>query len=172
MMSLSYPAKWLSLVNIARSGALIMGGAVIALAALSFFTKMNLSELLSWAQKMFGWGFALIFVGLTVVGINACLSIGAHQKRDYYWELAQQMGNGIATLALTFTLLGISMGIGSLSGQSLHPDTIQNIISQLTGQFSSAFMTTVVGLPTATALRAWSSIRLQASIKNQTLLEE
>jgi hypothetical protein len=60
----------------------------------------------------------------------------------------------VSTVALTYTLLGISLGIGSLAGRPLDPTTIQPIITELTRYFSLAFMTTVVGLPTAAALRA------------------
>ena len=60
---------------------------------------------------------------------------------------------GVATLALTFTLLGISLGIGSLADNQLTPDTIQSVISQLTNRFSMAFMTTVIGLPVSAVLR-------------------
>ena len=65
-----------------------------------------------------------------------------------------QAANGVATLALTYTLLGISLGIGSLAGQELTPDTIQGVIKVLTENFSLAFMTTVVGLPTSALLRS------------------
>ena len=74
--------------------------------------------------------------------------------------------NGVSTLALTYTLLGISLGIGTLSEQELTPDTVQTVISQLTDHFSLAFMTTVVGLPTSAALRALMLIshsRLEAT---------
>jgi hypothetical protein len=66
--------------------------------------------------------------------------------------------NGIATLALTYTLFGISLGIGDLAGQNLTPDTVQAVIRGLTERFSLAFMTTVIGLPTSALLRALLSI--------------
>lgn len=62
--------------------------------------------------------------------------------------------NGVTTLALTFTLLGISLGIGSLAGQELNPDTVPVIIREMTANFSLAFMTTVVGLPVSAVLRS------------------
>ena len=65
-----------------------------------------------------------------------------------------QSANGVTTLALTYTLLGISLGIGSLAGQTLTPDTVQAVIRDLTANFSLAFMTTVVGLPASALLRA------------------
>lgn len=139
------------------------GGAIIVLlAAATYFTNMSLPDLIAWAQNVFGWGFAGFYLALLITGVLACQAIHPNSKAAYYWEIAQQTGNGVATLALTFTLLGISLGIGALSEQPLTPDTIQDTIGELTGQFSTAFMTTVVGLPTAALLRAWSSVRYQA----------
>jgi hypothetical protein len=57
-------------------------------------------------------------------------------------------------------LLGISVGIGTLSKQSLTPETVNEVIGILTQQFSMAFMTTVVGLPAATLSRALLSISM------------
>lgn len=156
MDTIQQPVKWSRWV---LTGT---GSVIILLAMASYLTNKALPDLLAWAQQVFGWGFAGIYAVLLICGAYACQSVKANEKSAYYWEMAQQAGNGIATLALTFTLLGISLGIGSLSEQSLTPDTIQNIIGELTAQFSTAFMTTVVGLPSATLLRAWSSIRLQA----------
>ena len=72
-----------------------------------------------------------------------------------FWnETGEHAANAVATLALTYTLLGISLGIGTLADQELTPQTIQPVIRGLTEHFSLAFMTTVVGLPTAAILRA------------------
>ena len=59
-----------------------------------------------------------------------------------------------SSLALTCTLLGISLGIGSLSGHELNPTTIPQVIKGLTEHFAMAFMTTVIGLPVSAALRS------------------
>ncbi len=75
-----------------------------------------------------------------------------------YLEAGMQAANGISTLALTYTLFGISLGIGALAQESLSPDNINRVISILTSQFSIAFMTTVIGLPTAAIVRAWIAI--------------
>ena len=61
--------------------------------------------------------------------------------------------NGIATVALTFTLFGISAGIGELAAGDLNIDTINTVIASLTDQFSMAFMTSVVGLPLSALMR-------------------
>ena len=45
------------------------------------------------------------------------------------------------------------MGIGSLSGQEMDAANVNQIISNLTKQFSMAFMTSVIGLPVSAAFR-------------------
>jgi hypothetical protein len=150
-----------------RAALMLIGLGIIALALLSYLTDMPLADIVVWAQKVFGWGFALIFSALLVLGIGAAQKIKAGDSIAYWYEVGQQAGNGISTLALTFTLLGISLGIGSLSDQALNPDNIQHIIGNLTKQFSTAFMTTVVGLPSASLVRAWVGIQYQATVQQQ-----
>ena len=65
-----------------------------------------------------------------------------------------QLSNLISTIALTYTLLGISLGIGELSASKLDVNTINQTISKLTEQFSMAFMTSVIGLPLSAILRS------------------
>jgi hypothetical protein len=68
-------------------------------------------------------------------------------------EAGLQAANGITTLALTYTLLGISLGVGSMAENELSADTVQTVVRNLTAQFSMAFLTTVVGLPLSAVLR-------------------
>lgn len=157
------PSKALNSAKVLGKGSLVVIGlSIVALAGLSYLTNMPLSALLAWAKVVFGWSFALLFSGLLVTGILASQKLRRGCNPYYWYEVGQQAANGISTLALTFTLLGISLGIGSLSEQPLSPDNIQHIISNLTQQFSTAFMTTVVGLPTASLIRAWVGIQYYA----------
>jgi hypothetical protein len=75
------------------------------------------------------------------------------EAADFWLITGVQLAGGVATLALTYTLFGISLGIGSLAGQGLTPETVQGVIRDLTASFSLAFMTTVVGLPLSAVLR-------------------
>lgn len=148
--------------NRMRSGAQISywigGSIIIVLALLSFFTQMTIADLLGYAERLFGITFLLGFSVLVATALCSITKIYAKKNTVLWAEVGLQAANGISTLALTFTLLGISLGIASLSNQPLTPDTVQQIIGQLTAQFSMAFMTTVVGLPTATLCRAVISI--------------
>ena len=78
--------------------------------------------------------------------------------RRVWFEAGMHTSSGIAILALTFTLIGFSLGVGTLAEQELTPSTVQGVIAELSAHFSLAFMTTVVGLPTSAVMRALISI--------------
>lgn len=139
----------------------LIGVTIIALAVISYFTDLPLSALFSWVERFFSSVFIVIYSFLVGLGIYAVSQLTHEKYADYWQEVGQQAGNAIATLALTFTLLGISLGIGTLAEQPLTPDNVQIMVSGLTKQFSMAFMTTVIGLPTATIIRALISIKYQ-----------
>ena len=136
-----------------------LGGLVILMAFAVYMTQTELSVILAWLEQVFSVSFVIIYLLLMGLGILACVRLDCEKQQAYWYEVGQQASGGVATLALTYTLLGLSMGIGSLSGQEITPDSIQGIIQGLTEHFSTAFMTTVVGLPSANALRAFVSIR-------------
>ncbi len=142
----------------ARRLSYVLGGAVVLAAAASAATGLSLSRLAGSLLEQFGISFLVLYGGLLAGTLVCWLRMGeassGERPHPVWLEAAPHGANGIATLALTYTLLGISLGIGSLSGQPLNPDTVQGIIRSLTEHFSLAFMTTVVGLPTAAVLRA------------------
>ena len=136
------------------------GMLVILLALASYLTDQRLTLLFDWLQQVFGWGYAIVYGLLVSAGLYGWVRLKGDDNKNYWKELGLQSANGIATLSLTFTLLGISLGIGSLAEQTLNPETVPEIIQSLTQHFSTAFMTTVVGLPTAAALRAAIALRV------------
>ncbi|MFC3121583.1 hypothetical protein [Agaribacter flavus] len=140
----------------------LFGGLIVVGAMISFVADMSLADMLLWVNQHFGKSFSVAY--LVLLSISGIALFHLHKNdsdvnREYWREYGLQAANGISTLALTFTLLGISLGIGSLSEQTLTPESIQGIIGELTAQFSMAFMTTVVGLPSAALIRAWVAIR-------------
>ncbi len=150
------PARLLAAASQAIS--YMLGGLVIALALGVMTTSVSAVEITTWAWDVLGFAFAVLLGGLVFIALLCWVKIkqlrasgGEYQP----WLVAGiQAANGVATLALTYTLLGISLGIGSLAGQQLTPETIQGVIKSLTENFSMAFMTTVVGLPTSALLRS------------------
>lgn len=136
----------------------LLGGAVLALAAAVAATSMRPGELADLALEIFGPGFIVLVAGLTATSILAwrrqCRLAADPVARRVWVEAGLHAAGGIATLALTFTLLGISLGIGTLADRPLNPETVSGIVSELTRHFSMAFMTTVVGLPLSALLRA------------------
>lgn len=138
---------------------LFFGTGIILLALASYLTQMPLADIVTWLQNIFSWSFVVIFSGLFSMAVVAGSSIKSGKNNEFLYDAGIQAANGISTLALTFTLLGISLGIGTLSDQPLTPSTVNGMIGELTKQFSMAFMTTVVGLPSSAILRAWVSLR-------------
>ena len=148
-----------SIAKSAKLGYWFIGTVIIVLAVTSLITQLSLMELLEMLNQHFGKTFSLIFFALFTLCLYAWFQLNDEGNQAYWFEVGSQAANGISTLALTFTLFGISMGIGALSDKSLTPENVEQIISELTSQFSLAFMTTVVGLPSAALLRALISIK-------------
>jgi hypothetical protein len=108
------------------------------------------------AISTLGYSFLIITTFLTFMAIISIININncENRRRKFWFETGLQVSNLISTLALTYTLLGISLGIGELSSSKLDIDTINQTISKLTQQFSMAFMTSVIGLPLSGLLRS------------------
>ncbi|MFT6542037.1 MAG: putative membrane protein [Maricaulis maris] len=141
-----------------QAASYLLGGLVLATAIAVTLLSQDVSAITGWALDVLGAGFIALLAGLIFVTLFSLVRMNADDiaeaDREYCYAVGMQAANGVTTLALTFTLLGISLGIGSLAGQDLTPDTVQAVIRDLTANFSLAFMTTVVGLPVSAALRA------------------
>lgn len=140
----------------------LIGGLVILLALSTMATGSQVTEVTGWAWQVLGLTFVALLAALVFAALFCWVKLSEthHEAPCETWLTAGvQAANGIATLALTYTLLGISLGIGSLAGQELTPETVQGVIQSLTESFSMAFMTTVIGLPTSALLRAMLVIR-------------
>jgi len=143
--------------------SLMLGVVVIGLAASVILSGNTSSHILGWALDVLGLPFILLLGSLVFASLLALVKLyettsiqnaAERDSRRLKWlQAGQQCCNGIATLALTFTLLGISLGIGQLSDGGLTPENINQVIANLTSQFSLAFMTSVIGLPLSAALR-------------------
>jgi hypothetical protein len=145
-----------------RALSYFLGAAVLGLALALAMGAPEPGEILAWAGRVLGG----VFIGCLALLILATLycwqrlldrDLRPLQRRAWH-EAGLHAANGITTLALTYTLFGISLGIGELAGQNLTPDTVQDVIRGLTERFSLAFMTTVIGLPASALLRALLSI--------------
>ena len=158
-----------------RTMSYFLGVVVIGLFAAAMATSLEAGEIMRWAREVFGITFLVALAGLVMTALHGWRGLeAAHGELDQTkFETGLQAANGIATLALTFTLLGISLGIGSLAGHDLGPATIQAVIQDLTRHFSMAFLTTVVGLPVSAVLRAMLMItarRIEARQTPNTLI--
>ncbi len=136
----------------------LLGGAAVILAVAAVTTSANAGDVTGWIRDVLGFTFVallgtLIFVVLFCLARLNSKSDGSGNDRVWF-EAGIQAANGITTLALTFTLLGISLGIASLADHELSPETVRDVIREMTANFSLAFMTTVVGLPVSAVLRS------------------
>ena len=140
-----------------RSLSYVLGVSVIGLAGAAAATPLDVRTMLLWVADLFGPVFIVLYVVMVLAAVYAWTRMQqcAHGTpvSTMWLETGLQAAAGLVTLALTFTLLGISLGIATLADQELSPATIQGVISDLTQKFSLAFMTTVVGLPSAAVLR-------------------
>ena len=140
-----------------QASSYLIGGAAILLAFAVMMTGASVGEISHWAADVLGLTFAALLAGLVFVCLLAWVKVTqrpALPSRERWLVGGIQAANGIATLALTYTLLGISLGIGVLAEQELSPETVQGVIRELTENFALAFMTSVIGLPTSALLRA------------------
>lgn len=145
-----------------RSISYVGGSLVIVLAVTVYATSRQPADVAIWALDVFGISFIVLLTILCLVVAFSWARLVTVtvdlREREFWVSLGLQAANGVATLALTYTLLGISLGIGTLADQELNADTVQTLIGALTEHFSMAFMTTVIGLPTSAALRALISL--------------
>lgn len=143
---------------LSRCFSYIGGFAVIGFAIVLFLYGKTPGNFMGWIANVLSWSFICLLISLVIACMFCILKItniapNDVQQCQYWQQLGLQSSSAIATLALTYTLLGISMGIGSLSGQEMDVANINQIISNLTKQFSMAFMTSVIGLPVSAAFR-------------------
>ena len=157
--------------------SVFLGCILISLVFFVYLTENEPFEVFNMATSILGSTFILLISLLTffsIICITNIINLNFYEKKLWF-ETGIQLSNLISTIALTYTLLGISLGIGELSSSKLDVDTINETISKLTEQFSMAFMTSVVGLPLSGVLRSILIIcyeynRKYSNLNNQQLI--
>ena len=133
-----------------RTTSYTLGALILITAAIVAWSGMSVPALADWVLEMFGISFLILLSALIFIVIlcwSQMLLASKKNKEGRVWlETGQHAANAISTLALTYTLLGISLGIGPLN-QELRPRPFK-LLFGFNRAFSLAFMTTVVGLPT------------------------
>jgi len=145
-----------SSAHVAQAASYLLGITAIAAAGSVLVFSKDPLDLADWALNVLGITFVSLLFGLVFLSLFSLIRMHKDPTENpvYWQEIGVQAANGVTTLALTFTLLGISLGIGSLAGRELTPDTVQAVIREVTANFSLAFMTTVIGLPVSALLRS------------------
>ncbi len=157
-MSAADRAAWLGLAEtVGRASACLLAVLVGAATLVALAAPITPAAALGLAVDRLGPGFITVLLLLVLAVLVAGLSMAdaAEPGRLLFWrDVGFYAAGGIATVALTWTLFGISLGIGSLAETELAPATIEAVIAELTRHFGMAFLTTIIGLPLATLLRA------------------
>lgn len=140
-----------------RVVAILSGLIVILLALILFVFGIAPVNLFTTARDTLGMLFMGLSAGLLLVTMMAiakmrdpCLE---RDSKSAWFQIGLHAANGIATVALTFTLFGISAGINQLAAGELDIDSINAVVTGLTSQFSMAFLTSVIGLPLSALMR-------------------
>ena len=164
-----------SLENMSQVLSLFLGINVLVLGAYVIVTGNNPNELVNWSISILGMSF-VITLSLLMFGSIFCIFKlkNSYFKTNKFWfETGIQFANSISTLALTFTLLGISLGIGELAISKLDIGSINETIGKLTNKFSMAFLTSVIGLPLSSLLRSILIIIFEyKNIKKECFINE
>lgn len=141
----------------AKAVGYLLGSLAIVLAGLLLLTRTTLEEAATWSFEVNGIAFTALLVGLTLAAVYCWLRLRGRPRNDpaapKWLAAGLQAANGISTVALTFTLLGVTLGLSDLSGRVLTAETMPGVIHELTGTFALAFLTTVIGQPVAALLR-------------------
>ncbi|MDP6588815.1 MAG: hypothetical protein QF449_04450 [Alphaproteobacteria bacterium] len=107
-------------------------------------TSAGIGEIMDWVHRAFGVTFLMLFSGLVLFTLYCWLRLQrggmAANDRKVWLEAGMHAANGVATLGLTYTLLGISLGIAALSQQQLTPDSVHGVIGQGVNQDSKSVM--------------------------------
>ena len=145
-----------SLENMSQVLSIFLGINVLVLGAYVIVTGNSPNELVNWSVSILGMSFTITLLLLLFGSIFCIYKIkNSYFNTNKFWfETGMQFANSISTLALTFTLLGISLGIGELAISKLDINSINETIGKLTNKFSMAFLTSVIGLPLSSLLRS------------------
>ena len=150
-------ALYANLGHLARVLAIFAGLIVILLALILFIFGVAPVSLFVIARETLSMLFIGLSAGLLLITMMAIVKMrdpGLGRGRKAAWfQIGLHAANGIATVALTFTLFGISAGINQLAGGKLDINSINAVVTSLTSQFSMAFLTSVIGLPLSAFMR-------------------
>ena len=158
--------------------SLLFGTLIVILLIYVLTTNNDPAFIFNWLISVLGNTFIVFLLFLSITSIICIINVcGVEASNKKLWfESGLQLSNLIATIALTYTLLGISLGIGELSTSKLDVGTINQTISRLTNQFSMAFMTSVIGLPLSGILRSilvicYERSKMQINLINKKLIK-
>ena len=78
-------------------------------------TRLSVVDVADWARHVFGVTFIVLTAGLILTAFFCWVRMRQSGGERVWLEAGMQSANGIATLALTYTLLGISLAASAVS---------------------------------------------------------
>ena len=156
-MTARLPAVGRLLAVLGQASSMLLFATAAGTLLLVVAASVSPGEAVALALRALGPGYVALLLALVFGALIALTQLRDAQTVEdlLLWrDAGLHAASAIATMALTWTLLGISLGIGTLAEADLSPATVQSVIGELTRHFSMAFLTTVIGLSVATALRA------------------
>ena len=159
--------------NFSQTLSWFLGSVVVIFFLYMMTTGQNPKVIVDWTLSTLGKLFIIIFLVQLIISIYCLIQVNVLDKpyKRFWFEFGLQVSSSISTVALTFTLFGISVGIGELSSSNLDISTINKTIERLTQQFSMAFMTSVIGLPVSSILKSILIINFEHYLINDQTLK-
>ena len=144
-------------IGIVQSAGHVAGLMIIGIALITLLPEgaSNLISTVGEFASIVGWPFLSVYgllsvaLMLTLLRIRSARRAGADEARTYWAHIGGQLCGLLSTIALVFTLWGLSQGVLLLGANQVTADTIDQLLSQLMTHFGVAFYSSIIGLPTA-----------------------
>lgn len=144
-------------IAIAGAGGRLVGFLSIILAVASLVTFDSGTALFMKTVRLCGLEYLIPVLSLCFICFLAIHYMRKHKGNktvvEKYFLLGSHASNGIATISLVFTLIGICSGIGLISQETSTGSPLMPSLGDMSIRFQQAFATTIIGLPLAAFLR-------------------
>ena len=144
-------------IAVARAGGRLVGFLCIIIAVGSLITFDTGTALFSKTVRLCGLEYLIPVLALCFVCFLAINLMQKHKDNalcvERYFLLGPHAANGVATISLVFTLIGICSGIGIIGQVTSDGSQSLPSLADMSTRFQQAFATTIIGLPLAAFLR-------------------
>ena len=144
-------------IAVARAGGRLIGFLCIILSVGSLVTFDTGTALFLKTVQLCGLEYLIPVLALSFFCFLAINLMQKHKDNtlvvEKYFLLGSHAANGVATISLVFTLIGICSGIGLIGQVTSNGSSALPGLADMSTRFQQAFGTTIIGLPLAAFLR-------------------